>query len=100
MPDPGRVIQGTVVPAWLTSKSLGLSERRCNSQHPLRRSTKIPENPTDAGPAAERSNLLTLNLLESRPYLDLLLGQWISSGQWGRIPSCLPHRLQLTHYPL
>ncbi len=45
MPELRRVIQWTVVPAWLTSKSLGLSERRCDSQHPLRRSTKIPENP-------------------------------------------------------
>src|SRR5580693_6870569 len=42
----------------------------------------------DAGPAAERSNLLTLNPLESRPFLDPLLGQRLGSGLWGRMPSC------------
>src|ERR1022692_2813104 len=45
-----RVIQGTVFPACLTSKPLGLSERRCDSQHPLRRSTKTPGSPRTRDP--------------------------------------------------
>jgi hypothetical protein len=65
MPDPGRVIQGTVVPARLTSKSLGLSERRCDSQHPLRRSTKIPENPRTRDPRQSDRTYLPSILLKA-----------------------------------
>jgi len=47
----------------LTKKSLGFSKRRYDSQHPLKRSIKTPENPRTRDPRRERSNLLTLNLL-------------------------------------
>src|ERR1700704_4931222 len=60
-----RVIQWTVYPVCHDHKSLDLVRRRCDSLTPfkaLNGTARIPK------PRSSQSNLLTLNLLESRPF--------------------------------